>query len=332
MRSDTKMDVRVKAPAKVNLTFDVTGTLPDNYHSIVSIFQAVSLEDFLTFKVFEDSSQDCAITIDAEFVGHPGSFPLDQNNLIARAARAFHAKTNSLAGKSLAVFVEKQIPIGAGLAGGSSNAAATFIGLNSLFGAPLSNAELRELAVQIGADVPFLIDGGTQLGQGKGEILKPLDITEKLTLVIVKPRNLSISTPSVFRDYDMRLQTDSSDWRPKQNHDLAISGLREGAIEIATESFGNVFEPIVFANHPTLGLIKEYLLGMDCWCAQLSGSGPSIFAVVSNLDMAHFVRRKLKEAETRGVAPWSKEDGWEVDCYFAESVPYGAIVDAESGK
>lgn len=332
MRSGTTMDVRVKTPAKVNLTFDVTGTLPDNYHSIVSIFQAVSLEDDLTLNLIDDENSDCEITIKAQMIGHPGSFPLDQDNLIARAAQAFHSKTDLLSNKRLNVFVEKQIPIGAGLAGGSSNAAATFVGLNSLFNSPLSNSDLRDLAVKIGADVPFLIEGGTQLGMGKGEILEPLDIHEKLTFVIVKPRNLSISTPSVFGDYDKRLLKDKSNWRPDQNYELAIESLRAGEIETATASFGNVFEPIVFANHPTLGLIKDYLLNLGCWCAQLSGSGPSIFAVVSSLDMAHAVRRKLKEAETRGAAPWSSQSGWEVDCYFAESVPHGAVVVAVKSR
>lgn len=323
MQTETELLANVKAPAKVNLTFDVTGDLPDGYHSIVSLFHAISLDDILSVRIQPGHSDELELQLTAEFVGEPGSFPLDENNLIAKAAKAFNAKTGLLKGRLLRVDVKKQIPIGAGLAGGSSNAAAILVALNTLFLKPLKETELCAIATKIGADVPFLIAGGTQLGKGKGEVLTPISIKERLAFVVLKPRQLSISTPSVFAAYDKWLAEKGSAWRLKIDHQGAIDSLLAGDLEGATKKFVNVFEPIVFDMYPSLTLIKDRLLELGCWSAQLSGSGPSIFAVVANLEMAHAIRRKFKEEETRGESPWLKKEGWEIDCYIAESADCG---------
>jgi len=323
MRLETELRACVKAPAKVNLTFDVTGDLPGGYHSIVSLFHAISLEDVLDVEIIQGAQEELLMELSAEFVGQPGSFPLDENNLIAKSAKAFNLATGLLNNKILKVDVLKQIPIGAGLAGGSSNAAAALVALNELCGRPLEEKHLLEIATNIGADVPFLIAGGTQLGKGKGEILTPVCLPERLSFVVLKPRQLSVSTPSVFAAYDQWVSHKEPGWRPVIDHQTAIESLISGSLEIATKSFANVFEPIVFDMYPSLELIKRRLLELGCWSAQLSGSGPSIFAVVSNLDMAHMVRRKFKEDETRGQCVWQKQEGWEIDCFIAESTGGG---------
>lgn len=329
MPTETEKRICVKAPAKINLTFDVTGDLPDGYHSIVSLFHAITLEDWLSVQVRKHDEQGLKLEITAQLIGQPGIFPLDQNNLIAKAARVFHGKTRQLPQHLIRVAVKKQIPIGAGLAGGSSNAAAMLVALNNLFDTPLSVAELSELAITIGADVPFLIRGGTQLGKGKGEELSVKSISEKLTFVVVKPRQLSVSTPCVFSEYDRWMKERGSDWKAPIDHDGAIGALEKGDLEGATRLFSNVFEPIVFQMHPGLVSIKQRLLDFGCWSAQLSGSGPSIFGVVANMDMAHMIRRKLKEAEARGEAGWLEENGWQLDCYFAQSSGAGVTVEYE---
>ncbi len=323
MQTEIELLANVKSPAKVNLTFDVTGDLPDGYHSIVSLFHAISLDDILNVRIQPGHGDELEMELTAEFVGEPGSFPLDENNLIARAAKAFNVKTGLLKGRLLRINVKKQIPIGAGLAGGSSNAAAILVALNNLCSAPLKETDLCAIATEIGADVPFLIAGGTQLGKGKGEVLTPVSIKERLAFVVVKPRQLSISTPSVFAAYDKWVAEKGIGWRPQIDHQGAIDCLIAGDLEGATKKFANVFEPIVFDMYPSLAQIKDRLLELGCWSAQLSGSGPSIFAVVANMEMAHMVRRKFKEEETRGNSPWLKKEGWEIDCYIAESAGYG---------
>lgn len=335
MRLEREIETCVKSPAKVNLTFDVTGDLPDGYHSIVTLFHAISLDDVLKVTIKPSSEEQPNIELSAELLGEPGVFPLDETNLIARAARAFNEATGLLKNCSLHMHVQKQIPIGAGLAGGSSNAAAALVALNNLFGSPLSESEVAELGTTLGADVPFLLAGGTQLAKGKGEILTPIEIEEKLAFAVLKPRQLSVSTPSVFKAYDQKVARESKNdpsWRPKIDHQSAIDCLQSGNLEGATKSFANVFEPVVFDMHPGLVSIKERLLELGSWAAQLSGSGPSIFAVVANLEMAHAIRRKFKEAETRGDCPWLKNHGWEVDCFIAESSGCGVQVFAERLK
>lgn len=322
MQTEIELQANVKAPAKVNLTFDVTGDLPDGYHSIVSLFHSISIDDILNVQIQSGHGDQLEMKLTAEFVGEPGSFPIDENNLIARAAKAFNAKTGLLKGRLLRINVKKQIPIGAGLAGGSSNAAAILVALNNLCSAPLKETDLCAIATEIGADVPFLIAGGTQLGKGKGEILTPIAVRERLSFVVLKPRQLSISTPSVFAAYDRWMKEKGATWKIQIDHQGAIDSLLAGDLEGATKRFANVFEPIVFDMYPPLALIKERLLELGCWSAQLSGSGPSIFAVVSNLEMAHAIRRKFKEGETRGNSPWMKK-GWEIDCYIAESADCG---------
>lgn len=331
MHIETEMQAAVKAPAKLNLTFDVTGDLPDGYHSIVSLFHAISLEDIIKVRI-QPGYDQLEMEITAEFVGEPGAFPLDQNNLIAKAAKAFNDRTGLIKNCFIRISVKKQIPIGAGLAGGSSDAAAMLLALNNLFLAPVKDKELCELAIEIGADVPFLIAGGTQLGKGKGELLTPVKIEERLAFVVLKPRQLSISTPSVFAAYDRWVKEKNSSWRPQIDHQAAIDSLVAGDLEGATKSFANVFEPIVFDMYPSLALIKDRLLELGCWSAQLSGSGPSIFAVVANLEMAHAIRRKFREEEARGDSAWLKREGWEIDCYIAESAGCGVQLIAERLK
>ena len=322
----TELRASVTAPAKVNLTFDVTGDLPGGYHSIVSLFQAISLEDVLNIHILPSSAQELKLELTAEFVGEPGAFPLDENNLIAKAVRAFDSSCSLLKNKLVRVDVRKQIPIGAGLAGGSSNAAAVLSALNQLYDQPMTEKELLVVATNLGADVPFLLHGGTQLGKGKGELLTPLSITERLSFVVLKPRQLSVSTPSVFGAYDKWVAEKNSSWRPAIDHQSAIDALTSGNLEKATKSFANVFEPIVFEMYPSLSLIKERLMELGCWSAQLSGSGPSIFAVVANLEMAHMIRRKFKEEETRGDSVWLTREGWELDCFIAESIVGGVQI------
>lgn len=324
MPTETDKRVSVQSPAKINLTFDVTGDLPNGYHSIVSIFHAISLSDEMTVSV-RAGVDALAFVLDAEFIGAPGVFPLDENNLIAKAGHAFHNRTGLLETSLVQVRVKKQIPIGAGLAGGSSNAAAMLVALNDIFDSPLSETELHAIGTTIGADVPFLIKGGTQLGKGKGEILEAVTVAEPLHFVVVKPRQLAVSTPSVFAAYDIWNSERKDNWRPNFDYLRVSKFLANGDFEGAAKNFGNVFEPIVFEMHPALFSIKQKLLELGAWTAQLSGSGPSIFAVFADVEMAEMIGREFKEYKTKGTAPWTAS-GWEVDCFVCRSVSHGAQI------
>lgn len=280
----------VKTQAKVNLTFDIVGLLPDGYHEVATLMQAIDLGDNLRF-TFKSGAFNVDILLTEG--KDKKQFPLDDSNLIYKAAQAFFKKCPQLEPLAIRVDVEKKIPIAAGLAGGSSNAAATLIALNEFYRQPLDGAELQELARALGADVPFCISGGIAVGLGRGDLLKSIESSLSLNFCLVKPKNIALSTPWVYKQYDIYLAEKGNSIR-RPNLENAVGAISFGELDSAIEAFGNVFEPVVYSHHPELAELKQMLQSYGCPYVQLTGSGPTIFALTSDLEMAHFLRGKLK--------------------------------------
>ena len=299
--------------------------MADGYHEVETLLQSVDLQDELVFKVAESEKLEVAISCTDGTCA--ALFPLDDTNLIAKAAKLFLQKSGVKPFK-VEVEVTKTIPIGAGLAGGSANAAATLVALNYTFDSPIGPQDLLKLGGEIGADVPFCIQGGTSIGTGRGDSLQAIGSDTTLFFCIVKPRKLTVSTPWAYRLYDE--YTKKMD-RPHTS--AAADSLRKGDLERAMKSFGNVFEPIIFHQMPELVELKKQLMQHGCWHTQLSGSGPALFAVVPDREMAHYIRRKVLHNDDSGFDYFSAqpqaEFGPPLEFHIAQSIDHGArVVDA----
>lgn len=272
-----------EAYAKINLGLDVVGVLENGYHEVQMIMQNVGIHDTLTFEKRADGN----ITIESD--NH--TLPLDENNLIYKAIMLLE----KLGGKKLGVHVklEKRIPIAAGMAGGSSDAAATLLGVNELYQLGLSKEELQRQSVTIGADVPYCVLGKTALAEGIGEILTPLDSPGQAHLVIAKP-DISVSTPWAYRQLDKIEGYQHPDIpgmvRALQNKDL------EGVIC----RLGNVLENVTIAENPVVQQIKDVLLSNGAKGALMSGSGPSTFGIFGSKKEAECAKEALEKAGLAG--------------------------------
>lgn len=272
----------VLAPAKINLTFDILGTLPDGYHEVETILQSVDLHDQVHFDI--QPAPETTISISTNHA----DVPVDDDNLIAKAAQAFAKKTGHTF--HLRAELEKAIPVGAGLGGGSADAAATLAALNEVYFRKLQPAELEQLAASVGADVPFGISGGTKFGTKRGDFLTDVKTHIEFTFCLVKPVGLSVSTPWAYRTFD-EFEGDIH----KPNTKQALHGLSKGDVAEAMDGFANVFQPVIFKHHPELAELVMQMRKHEAWHVQLSGSGPALFAICPDLEHAHFLRRKLLE-------------------------------------
>lgn len=248
----------VQSNAKINLCLRITGRLENGYHSLSSLFQEIDLQDMLTFTKAENFSLSCNdITI-----------PCDSRNLCSIA----YQKMKALAPDSddWQIQLHKEIPIGAGLGGGSSNAAAVLKFLNVHWNIRMSEPELRLIASKIGADVAFYLRGGTQLAEGIGDILTPLNLTENFTLLLIFPP-IYISTSWAYQQFNLTKRKTGYKFR-----DLFESG------RIHWELFENQFESVVFPAYPEIGAIKSRLQQAGAIYAGLSGSGSTVFGTFKN--------------------------------------------------
>ncbi len=304
-------EIIVHSPAKLNLTFEITGLLPNGYHQVQTLMQAIDLKDELTFSFQPGEKKQIEITTESQQAS--GDFPLDNSNLIAKAFDLFAENVNGKSGK-LSVRVNKNVPIAAGLAGGSGNGAATLLALNHFFGKQLSHLELAELGAKLGADVPFCLSGGTQIGLERGDVLTRVNSKTKLDFLVIKPRNLSIATSWVYQAYDEYVKTTDPYDLCKPNLEEASKHLEDGDLAAAIESFGNVFQPMIFSKHPQLADICQKAKDLGALSCQLTGSGPSMFALVSDCEMAHFLKRKLQD------------NYGELDCLICQSIGHGAQI------
>lgn len=262
---------RIKAYAKINLGLDVVRRLPNGYHEVRMVMQNVGLWDELTL---ERAEGGITITTDAD------SLPTGEDNLIHKAARLMLDKYGC---PGLRVHLRKTIPIAAGMAGGSTDAAAAMKGISHLYGLGLSPAQLMEDGVAIGADVPYCILGGTALAEGIGEKLTPLPPLPFCHILIAKPA-VSVSTKYVYQHLD------ASGIEMHPDIDGMVQAVRDGSLRGVLERMGNVLETVTVPAHPVIADIKARMRELGAADSLMSGSGPTVFGIFRQED------RKLAEA------------------------------------
>ncbi|MCW5822037.1 MAG: 4-(cytidine 5'-diphospho)-2-C-methyl-D-erythritol kinase [Cyanobacteria bacterium TGS_CYA1] len=256
--------------AKLNLTFSILGTLPDGYHQVDTLYQSINLEDCLFFTF---NKEDNNIVFDQAKSKVPQAFPFSQENLIVKAIKLFLEKINDSIGVNIAI--EKNIPMAAGLAGGSADAAGALLLLNTYFQNRLSQSELSALALTIGADVPFCLHGASMRGQNKGEVLTLVPHETGMFFLVAKPSCISLSTPYVFNAFDQ--QADKNIKSP--DTELACEALSHGKIKKLAPLLGNDFESVVFKMHPVLKQVCDDMKDNEAMAAHLTGSGPTVYGM-----------------------------------------------------
>jgi 4-diphosphocytidyl-2-C-methyl-D-erythritol kinase len=313
----------VRSPAKVNLTFDILRILPDGYHEVETLLQSIDLADTLNF-TFEQADQ---FTVSLSCQPNDKDFPLDNSNLVAKAAHLFfmHAD-NALPKINVRVHIDKQIPIAAGLAGGSSNAAATLLACNTYCHDRLATKELLALCEQLGADVPFCLVGGTQIGTRRGDRLLPARLLQPLSLVIVKPQEISIATPWVYAAYDRHQENEPASAGQKPSTKSAVEAFARGDFAHALSCLGNAFEPVVFEHYKGLPLLQERLLDLGCQACHLTGSGPTFYGITKDPEAAHYIREQLILDQSEGRSKWSDHLKLTLDCHVAQSINHGVFL------
>ena len=270
--------ITLRSRAKINLYLDVLERRPDGFHNIETVFQTVSLADEMTFAETESGvSLDCSRPdLDA-----------GPDNLVCRAAALLQAKTGCTRGAE--IYLEKNIPVAAGLAGGSGNAAAALEGLNTLWDLGLSHAELRACALQLGSDVPYCLVGGAQGATGRGERLFALPTMPETWCVLVHPP-VQVSTAAVYNSPRLVRNADRPVAGRTRTFRHALEALREGDFERAVF---NRMEAPVFEQYPDLEIIKRRLVSAGCIAAAMSGSGPTMFGICASHHAAENVAESL---------------------------------------
>lgn len=254
--------VRVRAAAKVNLHLRVYGRRNDGFHGLLSLFQAVSLADALVIRSLKESD---TIVIDGDF-----DCPTSETT-VHKAVAAFRGASGIRTG--LSIEVDKRIPAGAGLGGGSSDAAAVLDGLNALLSGGLSRSELAVLGAGIGSDVPFFLSSAAAIVSGRGELIRPIEARDDFSIAIVYP-GFPVQTKGAYALLDRERPDDADEADPAAD---AIAEAYRG--EIAEWPFANSFEPVIGAWRPEIPKAKEILLGAGAAFASMSGSGSSVFGV-----------------------------------------------------
>lgn len=269
----------LKSPAKINLGLRIVGKRDDGYHDIETIFQMISIFDTLTFRIGQSG---------IVFKTDQKKLPTDETNLVVKAAILLRKETGIK--KGVEIFLEKTIPIGAGLGGGSSNAALTLIGLNELWKLNLDKKDLAKLAIKLGSDVPFFLSGPTAFGKGRGEILTPVENNTNIFVVVVFPK-IHISAGAVYKELNLGLTSNSKDINI-----LALL-LVEGKIADLGFHLYNDLESVVCKKFPTLIEIKKKLMNSGAIGSLVSGSGSSVFGLFPQPKSARKAAAKLKNKD-----------------------------------
>ncbi len=272
-------DISLKALAKINLGLDVVRRREDGYHEVRMIMQTIHLYDRLDIKRTKEPG--IQIQTDLFFL------PVNENNLIYKAAKLLMDEFSITDGVS--VKLDKRIPVAAGIAGGSTDAAAMLIGVNRLFSLGLTKRQLMERGVQIGADVPYCIMRGTALAEGIGEALSPLPPMVKCPVLIAKP-SISVSTKFVYQN----LKLDDTTIHP--DIDLLIDDIKAKNLHDIAAHMGNVLETVTIPNYPVIDEIKKHMLSNGAVGAMMSGSGPTVFGLFDDEDTAKKAYKAMRSS------------------------------------
>ncbi|MGE7828809.1 4-(cytidine 5'-diphospho)-2-C-methyl-D-erythritol kinase [Paenibacillus sp. NPDC093718] len=258
------MKIYEKAPAKINLMLDVLHKRPDGFHEVEMVMTMIDLADRL--EMSEQKRDTIIITSQAGYI------PLDEKNLAFQAARLIKERYDVRQG--VHIHLDKKIPVAAGLAGGSSDAAATLRGLNRLWGLGIPQEELLALGAELGSDVPFCVTGGTALATGRGEVLTPIPNPPQCWVIVAKPP-INVSTAEVYG----RLRSEQIQRHPSAER--MVEALTQGSFQQMCQSLGNVLEEVTLKMHPEVQQLKEGMLKLGADGALMSGSGPTVFGLVS---------------------------------------------------
>ena len=265
--------------AKLNLTLDVLGKREDGYHDLKSVMQTISIRDDVEIDVGTGKPWKLSCTMEG--------IPTDERNLAWKAAKVY-CDTMNKDPNGLEIRITKRIPSGAGMGGGSADAAAVLRALNRHYGNPLSIFALAELGAQVGSDVPFCTLCGTAMVEGRGEQLRKLPDMPDCIFVVVKPE-FSVSTPELYRKIDEVTIAERPDNQAME------SALLAGDLEKVCKNLCNVFDPVVTEEHLELNYIKSLFYNYGAAGYQMTGSGSAVFAVVSEFEVAAVICNMLKE-------------------------------------
>lgn len=271
--------IELKSRAKINLSIDVLGKRPDGYHLVEMIMQTIDLFD--NIKIFSLEEDQIIISSNSKDI------PVDSSNIVYKAANLIKQEFNIK--KGVEIYIDKNIPIAAGMAGGSSNAAAVLVGLNKLWGLNLSKNELKELGLQLGADVPFCIEGEASLAENIGEKLTNIEgLSQDVFILVCKPE-LFVSTKEVYEAIDSKI----IEKRP--DNKLLIRLLKENNIELLSKNMYNVLESVTKEKYPIIKEIEKIMIDNKALGAMMSGSGPTVFGLYTNEDDAQRCKKILLE-------------------------------------
>ena len=281
-KGDFMETITIKAMAKINLGLDVLRRREDGYHEVKMVMQTVAIHDTLRFTKRADKR--IILRVDG------ADLPVDQDNLIYKAAQLLYEKASMEEG--VEIVLTKRIPIAAGMAGGSTDAAATLVGMNCLFGLGYSEDELMTMGVALGADIPYCIRGGTALSEGIGEQLTPLPAVPEAWLVVAKPP-IDVSTAYVYKNLNLEGLTGHPDI------DGMVEAIRRQDLTGITDRMENVMETVTERDYPVIGRLKAILKENGAYNALMSGSGPTVFGIFGQEEQA---RRALKAVKDSGLA------------------------------
>ena len=271
--------MRLRALAKINLGLDILGKREDGYHEVRMIMQTIQMYDVL--EIYRKKTPGISLTTNLPFV------PSDERNLVYKAAKLlmdeFHVE------EGISMRLDKSIPVAAGMAGGSSDAAAAFVGVNRLFALGLSERELMERAVKVGADVPYCIMRGTALAEGIGEKLTWIPQVPKCFVLIGKP-GVNVSTKMAYENLHL------DEIREHPDIDGMIRDIKEGDLYSMVSRMGNVFEPGIIAKYPVIQEIKDLMEKNGALKAMMSGSGPTVFGIFDDADKMEKAAAALRES------------------------------------
>ena len=271
--------MRLRAMAKINLGLDIIGKREDGYHEVRMIMQTIRMYDVLEIR--KKTSPGISLSTNLPYI------PCDERNLVYKAAKIlmdeFHVE------EGLSMKLTKSVPVAAGMAGGSSDAAAAFVGVNRLFHLSLSQEELMKRAVQVGADVPYCVMRGTALAEGIGEKLTRLPDLPGCYILIGKP-GINVSTRTAYENLDL------NEIRRRPDIDGMICDIKNKDLYSMTGKMENVFEPGIMAKYPVIREIRDLMEKQGALKAMMSGSGPTVFGIFDDAGKMQNAARALKKS------------------------------------
>lgn len=277
--------IKEYAYAKINLGLDIIGKRDDGYHEVSMIMQSIALNDEV---IISEGYAPNTITIETDVE----NLSCGNDNLAYKAAALLAAHCQII--PNVHIFLRKKIFLAAGLAGGSSDAAAVLRGLNRFWQLNLETFELEHLAAMLGSDVPFCIEGGTMLATGRGEVLTKLGDLPESIVVIAKPKNLEVSTAWVYQNYNKgRVVHAPCIWQIQEHLSKGISAIMP--------HMGNVLETVTIPAHPVIASIKATMLSKGADFALMSGSGPTVFAFAQNKTIAENIATALADFDVETI-------------------------------